>query len=344
MDSGETSPDRRDVVVVGASAGGVEALRAMVAGLPADLPATIVVVLHVPSYGRSVLPDILRRSGPLPASHVTRRTEFEPGQILVAPPDRHVVIHDDHVIPTSGPRENGHRPAVDVLFRSAARALGPRVVAVELSGVLDDGAAGMWAVRSRGGLVVVQDPVDCLYGEMPQNVMATVEVDHVLPARDIGALLDRACREPLVGAPQLPPSDLLVAETDIAMMEEAVMDMAERPGEAAGFSCPDCGGTLFEVRDGGVARYRCRVGHAWTAQGLFGQQSDQVDDAIWIALRALEEKAALSEQLAERAGEQGSVLTAARFREHAAEIRQSAAQVRTLIESRPQMAAGAVNE
>lgn len=344
MDERPSSHCRRDVVVVGASAGGVEALRAMVASLPPDLPATVLVVLHVPSYGRSVLPDILTRSGSLPARHVTQLLELTPGQILVAPPDLHLVVVDNHVVATPGPRENGHRPAVDVLFRSAARALSQRVVGIELSGALDDGAAGMWAIRSRGGLVVVQDPADCLYPEMPQSVLDTVRPDHVVRASEIGALLDSLCRQdvPVVSLP--PPSPLMVAETDMAHMEETVMDAADRPGEPAGFSCPDCGGTLFYVREGTMSRYRCRVGHAWTTRGLIGEQSVQVDNALWVALRALEEKAALAEQLADRAAEQGSLLSSARFRGQAADSREAAGQVRQLIEARPAITADLADE
>ncbi len=344
MASRETSQTRRDVVVVGASAGGVEALRAMVASLPPDLSVTVVVVLHVPAYGRSALPDILSRSGPLPARHVTSTTALTPGEILVAPPDRHLLVTDGHVVPTSGPTENGHRPAIDVLFRSAALELSQRVVGVELSGVLDDGAAGMWAIRNRGGLVVVQDPADCLYPEMPRSVMDAVRPDHVVPASEIGSLLDVVSREEVSVVSLPPPSSLMVAETDMAQMEEHIMDVADRPGEPAGFSCPDCGGTLFELREGAMARYRCRVGHAWTTKGLIGEQSVQVDNALWVALRALEEKAALADQLADQALARDSVLTAGRFREQADDTREAARQVRQLIEARPALAMEFIDE
>ncbi|NUR07473.1 MAG: chemotaxis protein CheB [Nocardioidaceae bacterium] len=335
MTDSHPSRSRRDVVVVGASAGGVEALKALAASLPPDLPATVIVVLHVPSYGRSVLPAILGRAGPLPARHVTDSAELVAGEILVAPPDHHLVVLDSEVRATRGPRENGHRPAIDVLFRSAARALAHRVVGVELSGVLDDGAAGMWAIRNRGGLVVVQDPADCLYPEMPQNVMATVAPDHVVPASRVGALLDRLCREEFPTPTPAPLSELIRTETDLALLEEGAMNTDERPGSPAGFSCPDCGGTLFEIDEGGVSRYRCRVGHAWTTKGLLGEQSVQLDTALWVALRTLEEKVALATQLSERAAMGGSPLTAARFRSQAADARQAADQVRGLIESRP---------
>ncbi|WP_343991476.1 chemotaxis protein CheB [Terrabacter terrae] len=339
----DRSCSRRDVIVVGASAGGVEALRALVASLPPDLPATVIVVLHVPSYGRSVLPRILERAGHLPARHVLDSADLVEGEILVAPPDHHLVVLDSCVRATRGPRENGHRPAIDVLFRSAARALSHRVIGVELSGVLDDGAAGMWAIRSRGGLVVVQDPEDCLYPEMPQNVMATVEADHVVPASQIGDLLGRLCREEFdpPGAPA--PSALIQAETEYALLEEGAMNSVDGAA-AAGFSCPDCGGTLFEIHEGGVPRYRCRVGHAWTTKALLGEQSVQLDTALWMALRSLEEKAALAAQLANRAAERGSALSQARFQDQAAEARKAANSVRRLLESRPMTNAELVDD
>ncbi len=331
----DPSRSRRDVVVVGASAGGVEALRELAASLPGDLPATVIVVLHVPAYGRSVLPGILERAGRLPARHVLDAADLVEGQILVAPPDRHLVVLDSSVRATRGPRENGHRPAIDVLFRSAARSLAHRVIGVELSGVLDDGAAGMWAIRSRGGVVVVQDPADCLYPEMPQSVMAAVAPDHVLPAAELGGLLDRLCRREFETPADPEPSALIEAETEYALLEESAMSSVDRPGTAAGFSCPDCGGTLFEIEDGAVSRYRCRVGHAWTTKGLLGEQSVQLDTALWIALRALEEKAALAAQLAQRANDRNSPLTAARFQQQAADARRASNSVRGLLQSRP---------
>jgi two-component system chemotaxis response regulator CheB len=323
---------RRNVIVVGASAGGVEALRTMVGGLPADLPACVLVVLHVPAYGGSVLPAILDRAGPLPASHPSQEEKLREGAIFVAPPDHHLVVLEEHLRLTHGPRENGHRPAVDVLFRSAARALGPRVIGVVLSGVLDDGAAGLRAIVSQGGLGVVQDPQDAIYPAMPQNALDQAAVRHVVPAAELGELLARLCAED-VDAEEAPAPPLLEMEADFAMMDQDAMDDPDRPGQPSGFSCPDCNGVLYEIRDGDMLRYRCRVGHAWSAESLLGEQANQLEAALWMALRGLEEKAALARSMGEQAAQRGSTITAKRFAEQAAEATRAATLIRSMLEA-----------
>lgn len=326
---------RRNVIVIGASAGGVEALQSLVAGLPADLPATVVVVLHIPSYGGSVLPAILTRSGPLRARHPVPGDALRPAEILVAPPDYHLVLDAGRVRLTRGPRENGHRPAIDVLFRTAARSAGQRVIGVVLSGVLDDGTAGLAAVESRGGVTVVQDPADALYPGMPSSALDNVPVHHVVPAKEIGGLLAQLVTEhtedihdEIEGV-----SSLMEIEADLAMMDDNAMDMPERPGTPSGFSCPDCSGVLWEINDGGLIRYRCRVGHAWSSESLLGEQAQQLEDALWMALRGLEEKAALSRTMGERARERGNPLSAQRFEEQAGEATHAASLIRTMLES-----------
>lgn len=323
---------RRDVIVIGASAGGVEALRAVVAELPEDLPAAVLVVLHIPSYGGSVLPAILSRSGPLPAQHPHSGEQLREGTVFVAPPDHHLVVDGSIVRPTRGPRENGHRPAIDVLFRSAARTAGARVIGVVLSGVLDDGTAGLSAIAARGGATIVQDPFDALYPGMPRNAIEHVAVDHVLPAAEIGNLVVRLCKEEIPDVEQ-PASPLLEIEADIAMMDEEAMSVDERPGRPSGFSCPDCNGVLWEIHDGELVRYRCRVGHAWSAESLLGEQAQQLDGALWMALRGLEEKAALARTMGQRARERNNPLTAGRFEEQAEEAARAAGLIRSMLES-----------
>lgn len=202
------APVHRDVVVVGASAGGVEAISRLVKGLPGDLPAAVLVCLHVSSGSPSALPQILRRAGALPAEHAHDGAPVEHGHIYVAPPNQHLLLDGDRMTLSTGARENGHRPAVDPLFRSAARSMGPRVIGVILSGMLDDGAAGLWAVKSRGGLAVVQSPDDAAYAAMPANAIAATAVDRVLPVAEIAEFIVAATRNPIPGDDSSPPDDV----------------------------------------------------------------------------------------------------------------------------------------
>ena len=324
-----TAARRRDLVVVGASAGGVEALRSLVAGLPADFPAAILVVLHIPSTGTSALPAILNRAGRLPARHAREGDLLEPGQILIAPPDRHLIVYDGAVALSRGPQENGHRPAIDVLFRSAARARGSRVIGVVLSGALDDGAAGAVAIVSRGGGCVVQDFDEALHDSMPRAAFAAVREGKIAPAADIPTVLTSLLDQTVEHEP--PPSDLMRQEAAMADMDPTAMHDEERPGTPSGFACPDCHGALFEIVEGSLTRYRCRVGHAWSAESLAARKTVDLESALWMALRSLEEKAVLSRTLGGSAVDRGHDLTAERFEEAADEALRAAELVRDLI-------------
>jgi two-component system, chemotaxis family, protein-glutamate methylesterase/glutaminase len=328
-DGRPSAPTR--LVVIGASAGGVEALRTLVADLPADFPACVLVTLHVPSTGMSALPTILSRAGALPAEHAREGSRLEPGRILVAPPDHHLIVLQDSVTLSHGPRENGHRPAVDVLFRSAARAHDGHVIAVVLSGALDDGAAGMVSVIRRGGTGIVQDFEDALHDSMPRAAHAAAAVEYVVPAKELSALLGALLRRPVSFAPTA-PEPLLDMETAMADLDATAMHDPERPGSPSGFGCPDCHGALFEIEESELIRYRCRVGHAWSPESLLAQQGFALEGALWMALRGLEEKAALSMGLGERAAGSGHPLTASRFRATAEETLEAAELVRGLIE------------
>lgn len=209
----------------------------------------------------SRLPTILGRAGPLPATHAADIQPLRPGTLLVAPPDRHLLVDDDGTRLTRGPMENGHRPAVDPLFRSAARAHGNRVVGVVLSGALDDGSAGLVAIKSRHGVTFVQDPDEALYDAMPRNAIEAAAPDHVLPLAGIAALLGRLAREE-PAEPVAPVSPELRLETDMTALDPDVVHADDRPGQPSPFSCPDCSGVLFELQEGRLHRFRCRVGHA----------------------------------------------------------------------------------
>ena len=318
------------MVVIGASAGGVEALRTLVRGLPGDFPAAVLVVLHLPAEGPSALPLILRRAGSLPVTDAQHDSELREGHILVAPPDHHVIVFGNHVTLSRGPRENGHRPAVDVMFRSAARAKGAQTIGVVLSGALDDGAAGMVAITLRGGVGVVQDPADALQPAMPQNCIEAAHPEHVLPVEKIPALLCDLVQQEVRG-PDAEPSELMEMETAMAGLDPSALNVPDRPGEPAGLSCPDCNGTLFQIHEGGLLRFRCRVGHAWSPHSLLVEQASALEGALWMALRSLEEKAALSRDMSARAAARGHDRTATRFIDDGQEAINAADLVRDLI-------------
>jgi two-component system chemotaxis response regulator CheB len=326
MPAGGTPP--RALVVIGASAGGIEPLRELVGALSPNFPATVLVVVHVPPTGTSALPRILERRGALPARHARDGEELRAGEVLVAPPDHHLVVIDGRVGLTRGPQENGHRPAVDVLFRSAARAWGPRVAAVVLSGALDDGAAGVVAVKQRGGRCMVQS--DALFNGMPAAASRAGSPDAELPAAELPArLLEWVHAVPEAVGP--PVTELIEEETEMAELDPRAMHDLDRPGEPAGFGCPDCAGALYRIEEGKLTRFRCRVGHAWSPESLLVRQTVALESALWMALRSLEEKAALNDELGQRASAEGRDQSAARFTSGAEEAIRAAELVRQLV-------------
>lgn len=321
----------RDVVVVGASAGGVSALERFVSGLPDDLAATVLVVLHISNA--SSLDRILARQSSLKVKFAVDGDPLDHGTVLVAPPSQHLLVADDHVELSAGPRENGHRPSVDVLFRTAAHALGPRVLAVVLSGTLDDGVAGAAAVRRRGGLVFTQVAEDCLYPAMPENTRLQVGADATSTADHLGRLVAEQATHP-VDADTVPAADDILEREALAARnrQDAIMNEVNI-GPASGFGCPNCGGVLFTVPDDAVLRFRCRIGHGWTAAALHRNHDESTESALGAALRALEEKSALSRRLADRAEAEGRPLSVLQFREAAESADRSAKELNRLVET-----------
>jgi two-component system chemotaxis response regulator CheB len=306
----------RDLVVIGASAGGVEALKTLVARLPADIPAAICIVLHLAPTRASALAGILGRAGDLPCRSASDGERLRPGHILVAPPDHHLVVEDGRVRLTAGPRENGHRPAVDTLFRSAAHVREAGVVGVVLSGTRDDGAAGLAAIKSRGGLAIVQDPADALYPGMPANAIAHVEVDAIAPidlvAETIVALV--------VGGPL--PDDVQGSDPAVAdPIHESTLTLV----------CPECGGVLSEGNEGGMPQWQCHIGHAYSPDSLAEAQGAAVEAALWTALRSLEDRAALMRRLAEQGAQRGRHRSSALFAAQAEDAQAQAILVRGVV-------------
>ncbi len=319
-----------DIIVVGASAGGVETLTQLVGSLPKRLPAAVFVVLHVPPTGSSVLPQILQRAGLLPCAFARDGEAIERGRIYVAPPDHHLLVTPRGVRLYRGPSENGHRPAVDPLFRSAAVSFGPRVVGVVLSGTRDDGTSGLHAIKAHGGIAVVQDPETALFPGMPRSAIENVAVDYVLPIDQIGPLLVRLAEEPL-SEEQVTAATHQTEEIE-AMNESEIAGLSEGvEGTPVALTCPVCGGSLSEIWDGEIVRFKCRVGHAYSPDSLLESQGDVVEAALWAALNALEERAALARRLAARTRLRGRELTAASFEEQARRAMERAEVIRQVL-------------
>ena len=321
-----------DIVVVGASAGGVEALSTFVSELPRSLRAAVFVVLHL-SRGRSVLPEILTRAGRLPAEHPSDRDRIEYGRIYVARPDHHLTLEEGRVRVVHGPTENGYRPAVDLLFRSAARIYGPRVIGIILTGALDDGTAGLAAVKEAGGIAIVQDPDEAFASSMPRSARAFVAVDHVLPVREIGALVAGLTNEHAADATPAGGPHVTAMEPDLGPPDIA-LDATARPGKVSVFTCPECHGTLWEADERGIVRFRCRVGHVYSPESMLAAQTDSVDRALWVALRSLEERAALTHRLADRARRRNHTWVSKAFQERALAADEHAAVLRDLLTNR----------
>jgi two-component system, chemotaxis family, protein-glutamate methylesterase/glutaminase len=300
------------IVVVGASAGGVEALQRFVAALPAGLAVPVVVVLHISPNGVSVLPQILSRAGRLPARHPSDGERLEPGHVYVAPPDHHLRLQDGHVRLVRGPRENGHRPAVDPLFRTAAASFGPAAAGVILSGALDDGTIGLAAIKQAGGTTLVQDPDEALYPSMPQSAITRVGVDHVAPIAELARLVtERVTPEPGRGD----EVEEREGEAVEPQQEHDIEPVGNPVGDVAAFTCPECSGTLWEVPEGGLVTLRCRVGHAYTEEAYEANKSEALEAALWTALQTLEEKADFARRLAARAAAAGNDRVAGRHEE-----------------------------
>jgi two-component system chemotaxis response regulator CheB len=320
-----------DIIVIGTSAGGLDALRRLAQGFPPDLPAAVFVVQHLAPHVPSNLPAILARSGALPAEHPTDGQVFEHGHIYVAPPGAHLLLEREHVRLSTGPRENRYRPAIDPLFRSAAVEYGPRVIGVVLTGALDDGTAGLRAIKQCGGIAVTQDPREAYNPSMPESALAVVSVDACLPLAKIPTYLAQMARESAPTEQQNPVSPLLRLEADIDAMRPGTDLAHHHLGAPSLYTCTECKGPLWEIDGGGQLRYRCQVGHAFSSDALMVGQAEAVDVALWTALETLNQRAAIAEQMATRARQNRRVNAARYFEEHAREANRKAQTVRRLL-------------
>lgn len=283
-------------VVVGASAGGISALQGLVGGLPADFPASVFVVVHTAAHTPCVLDEVLGRAGPLPCAYAGDGEHFRAGHIYIAQPDRHLLVEDSVMRVVYGPKENRHRPSIDALFRSAALAYRSRAIGIILSGLLDNGTAGLLAVKKMGGIAMVQDPEEAAFPSMPESALKWVTVDYCLPVSQIASKLDKLVRQERVEFSELPPPYIQV-EKDAAEGASLHGTEAEMIGQLAPLSCPDCGGSLFEIQEVDHLRFRCIIGHAFSAQSLLYSQTEEVEDALWQTVQVMEGHAILLERM-----------------------------------------------
>ncbi len=318
--------ETHDIIVIGVSAGALSPLRQIMSALPADLPAAVFIVLHL---GRtSHLAWILDGSGPLPVAPARSGALIERRRVYVGVPDRHLLLHDSHLLLSRGPRENMVRPAIDPLFRSAAASFGARVIGVLLSGSLNDGAAGLRAIKRCGGIALVQDPQDAQTPEMPLAALRHVEVDYCMPAARIGATMAELSTQPAGPTPPIPLDIQL--ETAIAAQELADMSNSLRLCMPSPFSCPECHGPLYQVPDQIPPRYRCHIGHAFTGESLAEAQAREADRTLQDLFRLTCERAELLRRLGEKAAEEGKSALAAHFNKRAADYLEDAKLVRSV--------------
>jgi two-component system chemotaxis response regulator CheB len=325
----------RHIVVIGASGGGIEALRTLVGGLPPDFPAPVCVVLHTSPQSPGLLDEILARAGPLPATNAVSGERLLPGRIYVAPPDFHLVIEPGRVRIAKGPRENRFRPAIDPLFRSAAQVYGPGAIGILLTGSLDDGTAGLWAIKQLGGTAIVQDPLDAVYPAMPQNAIDHVNVDHVRALGDIAPLLIELTAEPQpVAKTTFDVPELLKIEVDIAMEHNPIDAGLERIGEPSSYACPECHGVLLQLKEGARTRFRCHTGHAYSVASLLSAITEGIEDSLWNAIRALEEGQLLMGRMADHLETTHNRSGVEQLRERADEARRQSDVIRKLATER----------
>lgn len=318
-----------DIIVIGGSAGSFEALPTLLAPLEPDLPAAVFIVQHMSPDVPPLMAQRLSQAGRLPVSFAEHDESIQTGHIYVAPPDHHMLLKPELIQVVHGPRENRTRPAIDPLFRSAAVNFGARVIGVILTGMLDDGTAGLIAVKRCGGLAIVQDPEDAVYPSMPQSALDHVAVDYCLPLSDLGMWLNRLAVTP-VGAWIDPPEDLILENrlTERAMSGEPLADRADPPSP---LNCPECGGPMWNTGNDDLRRYRCHVGHGFTLRALLAEQEHAVEQSLWVALRTLQERARVLGNLATEEHAKGRTNIASVFVERAAESTTHAERIKKLL-------------
>ncbi|TGD79956.1 chemotaxis protein CheB [Hymenobacter wooponensis] len=324
---------QRDIVVIGASSGGVAALIELARNMPADFSAPIFVVQHVSPYADSLLPQLMNEVSALTVKHPTNGEKVKAGTIYIAPPNHHMLVENNTICVTSGPKENRFRPSIDALFRSVAYSYGPRVIGVVLTGYLDDGTSGLWSIQRLGGVTVVQDPHDAMSPAMPVNALEFVEADHIVTLHALPALLSQLTKERAPAKPRVPKANLeqIDLELSIAKNDNAFELGIIDQGELTPFTCPECHGALTKLIEGKLIRFRCHTGHAYTISALLSEVTESVESMQYQAMRGLEESKMLLQSLGEYFAKEGRQKVADTFMSKAKKNGQQARLMRELI-------------
>jgi two-component system chemotaxis response regulator CheB len=333
----------RDILVIGGSAGATGPLKAILGSLPVDLPAAVFIVIHIPARSLGILATVTAAATLLPVHAAVDGMAIERGHVYLAVPDHHMILSHGQIRLGRGPRENMSRPAIDPLFRSAAVAYGPRVVGVLLSGLLNDGTAGLEAVQRCGGFTVVQDPDDAIADEMPRSAASAITVDLSVPSTRLGDVLWDVVNQPAGPGAPVPPE--LRIEIDIAAGERVDSGIMRKIATPVALTCPDCGGVMSMVDGSKPLRFRCQVGHAHTAEGLASLQEGAIDEALRVALRIVEERAELVQRMAKDSRKSGYAALAQMYEDRAIEYRtQSDTIRRAVLQSLPDYYHSAADE
>jgi two-component system, chemotaxis family, protein-glutamate methylesterase/glutaminase len=330
---------KRDIVVIGASAGGIEALKELISRFPGDLPASLFVVVHFPEQATSFLPKILAGSSHLLTAHALDGEPILPGRVYIAPPNHHLQLNNGKINLETGPREHGFRPAIDRLFNSAAHVFGNRVVGVILSGSLHDGVAGMHSIHRKDGVTIAQDPDEAAFPSMPRSAIERDHVDFILPISSIANKINELARNSFSAGGERVTKDLETSQERLPIQDSKIIredvqafEQAEDSPHRTIISCPDCGGVLWELRNGNLIKYECQIGHVYSEDSLLTEQGNVLENALWSAVRVLEQRAALIARLAMYAEQNGHQHSAERFRKNSDEAEHNADVIRQLIQ------------
>jgi two-component system chemotaxis response regulator CheB len=322
---------QRRIVVIGASAGGIDAIRSLLSPFSPDFPTPICVVIHTSAESPGVMAEIFDRYTRLAVALASDGCRLEPGHVYVAPPDRHLLVEPGRMRVTKGPREHGFRPAIDPLFRSAAQVYGPGAIGVILTGNLDDGAAGLWTIKKLGGTAVVQDPAEALFPSMPLRALDAVNPDHVARLSEIPPILVELGKEvPVKGSP-VPVPEHINVEVNIAKEQNPRDAGLERIGKPSPYACPDCHGVLLELEEGNRFRFRCHIGHAYSVDSLLAAMSEAIEHAMSTTVRSLEEGRLLMDRMALLLDHRDERESAARLRESSRRAKRKADVINELM-------------